>query len=90
MLTPIKSEMHIVLTNGARIQLTPADFSKFFNNCYSMGIEIDDFEDLFLDISDAVTDQTRDESLSKELKTKLIFLRKLNFLFKSMLLQAVD
>jgi hypothetical protein len=55
-----------------------------------MGIEIDDFEDLFLDISDAVTDQTRDESLSKELKTKLIFLRKLNFLFKSMLLQAVD
>lgn len=80
----------IVLENGIKFNLALTDLNSFLNACYSMGIEIDDFEDLFLDISDAVTDQTRDESLSKELKTKLIFLRKLNFLFKSMLLQAVD
>ena len=67
------------------VELKTTELSSFLNSCKEVGLELEDFEDLFLDISDAVTDQTHDEALSRDLKIKLFFLRHLNFYFKSML-----
>ncbi len=74
----------------AQIQLTLTELNSFLTACYAKGLEVADFENLFLDFSDAVTDQTHDDALSRDLKIKLFFLRKLNFLFKSMLHPPLD
>ena len=76
---------NIALQNWRSVELKDTELSSFLNSCKEVGIELEDFEDLFLDISDAVTDQTHDEALSRDLKIKLFFLRHLNFYFKSML-----
>ncbi|TXI14827.1 MAG: hypothetical protein E6Q66_04730 [Pedobacter sp.] len=83
-----KQASNIVLSNGKQIEITLADLSSFLNSCKERGLGLEDFEDIFLDISEAVTDQTHDDALSRDLKIKLFFLRKLNFLFKSMLYRA--
>ena len=67
------------------VELKTTELSSLLNSCKEVGLKLEDFEDLFLDISDAVTDQTHDDALSRDLKIKLFFLRHLNFYFKSML-----
>jgi hypothetical protein len=72
-----------LLPNGKQIEITLADLSSFLNSCKEKGLGLEHFEDVFLDISEAVTDQTHDDAKSRDLKIKLFFLRQLNFLFKS-------
>lgn len=85
MLTTKNQEKSSMQYKARSVELKTTELSSFLNSCKEVGLELEDFEDLFLDISDAVTDQTHDEALSRDLKIKLFFLRHLNFYFKSML-----
>lgn len=85
MLTTKNQEKSSMQYKARSVELKNTELSSFLNSCKEVGLELEDFEDLFLDISDAVTDQTHDEALSRDLKIKLFFLRHLNFYFKSML-----
>lgn len=85
MLTTKNQEKSSTQYKARSVELKTKELSSFLNSCKEVGLELEDFEDLFLDISDAVTDQTHDEALSRDLKIKLFFLRHLNFYFKTML-----
>ncbi len=85
MLTTKNQEKSSMQYKARSVELKTTELSSFLNSCKEVGLELEDFEDLFLDISDAVSDQTHDEALSRDLKIKLFFLRHLNFYFKSML-----
>jgi len=85
MLATRNQQQNTLLHHSQFAELKSAELSSFLNSCKEKGLGLEDFEDIFLDISDAITDQTHDDALSRDLKIKLFFLRKLNFLFKSML-----